>query len=266
MAKVGFDAATTTSGAGAPTKFEKAYLQLYEPSRDGSLAKPGGPLGRVEFQFNPRELTVGKSASWARATGTGNTRSGPPQYNGPLPSKLNLEMFLDASDTQNDSVVKTVELLLGCCVPTSASHAQNRDSPPWVVFRWGGVTGFLAYISSVSAKYSLFTSSGVPIRAVVTVVLEELAGDPPGQNPTSGGLVPRRIHVMSEGDTLPGLAYREYGKAEMWRDLALANDIDDPFRIRLGSTLLLPAAEELMTQRRSARATTPSPEVHHAAR
>lgn len=243
MAKVGIDAATAS--AGGQTKFEKAYLQLYEPSRDGSLSKPGAPLQRIEFQFNPKELTIAKSASWARSTGTGNTRSGPPQYNGPQPSKLNLELFLDASEKQDDSVVTTVDLLLGCCVPTSASHDQNRDSPPWVVFRWGGITGFLAYISSVSAKYTLFTGSGVPIRAVVTVALEEIAGEPPGQNPTSGGLVPRRIHVMSEGDTLAGLAYREYGKADLWRELAEVNGIDDPFRIRLGASVLLPAAEEL---------------------
>lgn len=243
MAKVGFDAATASSGT--PTKFEKAYLQLYEPSRDGSLSKPGAPLQRVEFQFNPKELTVAKTARWARATGTGNTRSGPPQYNGPEPSKLNLELFLDASEKQNDAVVKTVELLLGCCVPTSSSHDQKRDSPPWVIFRWGGVTGFLAYISSVSAKYTLFTGSGVPIRAVVAVVLEELAGQPPGQNPTSGGLVPRRVHVMAEGDTLPALAYREYGRPDLWRELAEVNDIDDPFRIELGRTVLLPAVEEL---------------------
>lgn len=243
MAKVGFEAATASSGA--QTKFEKAYLQLYEPSRDGSLTKPGSPLDRVDFQFNPRELTIAKSASWTRTTGTGNTSSGPPQYNGPQPSKLNLEMFLDASDTQNDSVVKTVELLLGCCVPTSASHGQDRGSPPWAIFRWGGITGFLSYISSVSAKYTLFTSSGVPIRAVVTVVLEELSGSQPGQNPTSGGLVPRRVHVMAEGDTLAGLAYREYGKAAMWREVARLNGIDDPFRIRLGATVLLPALEEL---------------------
>lgn len=243
MAKVAMDAAA--AGAGTPTKFEKAYLQLYEPSRDGSLAKPGAALQRVAFQFNPKELTIAKTAKWTRSTGTGNTRSGPPQYQGPEPSKLNLEMFLDASDTQDDSVVKTVELLLGCCVPTSSSHDQKRDSPPWAVFRWGGITGFLAYISSVSAKYTLFTGSGVPIRATVTVVLEELAGQPPGQNPTSGGLVPRREHVMAEGDTLPALAYREYGRPDLWRALAAVNGIDDPFRIRLGSTVLLPAVEEI---------------------
>jgi len=97
----------------------------------------------------------------------------------------------------------------------------------------------------VSAKYTLFTSGGGPIRAVVSVVLEELSGDPSGQNPTSGGLVPRRVHVMAEGDTLPALAYGEYGRPDLWRAVAAANGIDDPFRVRLGTAVMLPAVEEL---------------------
>ena len=31
----------------------------------------------------------------------------------------------------------------------------------------------------------------------------------------------------------------------MWRPLAAANDIDDPIRLRVGATLILPAAAEL---------------------
>lgn len=244
---VAINSVSSSTGSSAPTKFEQAYLQLYEPSRDGSLSQPGAPLDRIDFQFNPTELTVAKAAKWARATGTGNRSSGPPQYQGPEPAKLDLEMFLDASDNHDDSVVRKVELLLSCCVPTASSHSQNRDSPPWVIFRWGGITGFLAYVSSVSARYTLFSSGGVPIRAVVTLTLEELSGAPPGQNPTSGGLVPRRIHVMGQGDTLAGLAYREYGTAALWRAIAEANGIDDPFRIPAGRTILLPAAEELIT-------------------
>lgn len=237
---------TSTGGSRSATKFEKAYLQLYEPSRDGSLAQPGGELDRVDFQFNPTELTLGKAARWARATGTGQESSGPPQYQGPEPSRLDLELFLDASDSQDNSVVTKVEVLLGCCVPTSSSHSQNRDSPPWVMFRWGGITSFLAYVSQVSARYTLFSSGGLPIRAVVTLTLEELSGNTPRQNPTSGGLMPRRAHRVAEGDTLAALAYAEYGTASLWREVAQANGIDDPFRIRVGSTVLLPAAEELM--------------------
>jgi hypothetical protein len=242
---VAFDATDTGSpGGGARPKLEHAYLQLHEPSSDGSLSKPGAQIGKIDFQFNPKELSLAKSASWTRASGRGNKKSGPPQFNGPQPAKLSLEMFFDASDTQDSSVVKTVERLFACCVPTDASHEQKKGSPPWVLFRWGGLTGFLAYVSSVTVKYTLFTSSGLPVRATCTVTLDELAGEAPKQNPTSGGLVPRRLHVVIEGDTLAGIAYREYGNALMWRALATINGIDDPMRLRPGTRLLLPTAEE----------------------
>ena len=245
-------ASKAAAGTGAPPTLEHAYLQLFEPSKDGSLTNPGSPIGRLEFQFNPKELTLAKTATWSRETTKGARRSAPPQYRGPQPSKLALEMFFDASGVHDGSVVAVVERLFACCVPTSATHQQNKASPPWVLFRWGDLTGFLAYISSVQAKYTLFTSSGLPIRATCTVTLDELAGEPPGQNPTSGGLVPRRLHVVVEGDTLAGVAYREYGDASLWRAVAQVNRVDDPTRLRPGSHLLLPTVDELSRPSRDA--------------
>ncbi len=241
--------AAAKGAAGDRPKLEHAYLQLYAPSKDNSLSNPGAPMERIDFQFNPKELTLAKSASWARDTGKGNKKSGPPQYNGPQPSKLSLEMFFDASEKQDDSVVKTVDKLFACCVPTTESYQQKKASPPWVVFRWGPLTGFLAYISSVSAKYTRFTSGGMPIRAVCTVSLEELAGEAPRQNPTSGGLHPRRVHTIVAGESLATIAFDEYGNPALWRAVAEANRIDDPMRLRSGSRIFLPAAEELVAGR-----------------
>ncbi|BCW71121.1 peptidase M23 [Arthrobacter sp. NicSoilB8] len=233
------------AGGEAALKLSHAYLELFEPSKDGSLDKAGPLLGRIDFQFNPKELTLGKAASWTRHTAKGNKKAGPPQYNGPMPSKLSLEMFFDASAKQDDAVVKRVEKLFSCCTPTPASLKQNKGSPPWVLFRWGQLTGSLSYIASVQVKYTLFTAAGVPVRATCTVALEEIAGDPPKQNPTSGGLVPRRVHVLIEGETLAGIAYNEYGNASLWRAVAAANRIDDPMRLRSGTSVLLPAVNEL---------------------
>jgi nucleoid-associated protein YgaU len=55
------------------------------------------------------------------------------------------------------------------------------------------------------------------------------------------------VHTVVAGDSLPSIAYREYGDPEIWRVVAEANDIDDPLRLRAGTTLLLPAAEEVGT-------------------
>jgi hypothetical protein len=224
---------------------DHASLRLHQPSPDSTLSEPGAEYDSIDFQFNPRDLTFAKTASWARETAKGNQWSGPPQYKGPNPSKLTLEMFFDASARQDNSVVEAVEKLFSCCVPTDESYQKKKGSPPWVRFRWGTLTGFLYYVASVSVKYTLFTSTGTPIRATCTVTLEELAGEPPKGNPTSGGLTPRRVHVLTAGETLAGVAYGEYGDPARWRDVARVNEIDDPLRLRPGTRLLLPTADEL---------------------
>ncbi|EST36974.1 hypothetical protein N566_15430 [Streptomycetaceae bacterium MP113-05] len=235
----------TARGRGdARPKLEHAYLELRTPPPGGSLT-PGGPCGRIDFQFNPRELKLSKGAVWKRSPAKGAKSAGPPEYQGPQPSKLTVEMFFDASDTQDNSVVESVEKLLACCVPTSETRQQQRSSPPWVVFHWGGLTGFPGYVSKVQVNYTLFTSSGVPVRAVCRVTAEEISGETKGQNPTSGALQARRVHRVQAGDTLAHLAWREYGDATAWRVIAEANGIDDPMRLSDGRELLLPALEEL---------------------
>ncbi|MDI2125260.1 LysM peptidoglycan-binding domain-containing protein [Yinghuangia seranimata] len=235
-----------TAGVGGRTaKLERAYLELRHPPSDGGTSQPGPHLGKIEFQFNPKELSLAKSASWQRKPATGVQGAGPVEFKGTEPSKLTLEMFFDATDTMGDKVVKSVEQLFSCCVPTDQSHDQQRGVPPWVIFHWGGLTGFVAYVSQVQVKYTLFTSGGLPVRATCQVTLEEISGEMPGQNPTSGALSARRVHRTVAGDTLAMLAWREYGDPTAWREIAEANDIDDPMRLRPGSELLIPGAEEL---------------------
>jgi hypothetical protein len=99
--------------------------------------KAGASREHIEFQFNPKELTVSKAAKWSRDAQKNSKKSAVPQYGGPEPSKLTLEMFLDASAKQNDKVVTTVEKLFTCCVPTNETHEKKQGAPPLVIFHWG---------------------------------------------------------------------------------------------------------------------------------
>jgi hypothetical protein len=245
---VSFDAAQSggsAAGANGRPNLQHAYLMVHEPSKDGSLSAPGALMFQLDFQFNPKELQLAKSASWKREEAKGNKKSSPPQFTGSQPSKLTLELFFDASTKQDSEVVKNVEKLFSLTVPTESSLTSKKASPPWVVFRWGGLTGFLAYVSQVQAKYTLFTATGLPIRATCTVTLEELSGDAPKQNPTSGGLLPHRVHAVVAGDCLQAIAYQEYGAPTLWRAVAELNHVDDPMRLRPGTRLFLPPLEEL---------------------
>lgn len=242
-----FTAAGTPAapGEGAPPQLTHAYLQLRDPPKDGATAAPGPERGRIDFQFNPREVSLSKSAKWKRDAQRNAKKSGVPEFTGADPVKLSVEMFFDATDTMDASVVRRVETLFTCCAPTEETRQSKKASPPWVILHWGDLVGFPAVVTSVNAKYTLFTPGGTPVRAVCTVALEEISGEQPGQNPTSGSLAARELHVVAAGDTLEAVAYRAYGDPSRWRDLALANDVDDPMRLSLGSTLLVPALEEL---------------------
>ncbi len=231
---------TDTSAVG----LARAELELLQPGK--SPAVPGAPIGSITFQLNPKELTMTKTASWKPEKQKKAASAPPASYQGPEAQKLSVEMFFD--DTQGekgDSVVTRVERLFSACVPTDESRKGEQPSPPWVRFKWGVLTGFVGYIKSVSAKYTLFSSTGTPLRAVCTVALEELAADPGKQNPTSGGLRPRRVHTVREGDTLAAIAYREYGNPALWRQVAEVNGIDDPMRLVRGTSVFLPTAGEL---------------------
>lgn len=219
---------------------ERATLKLFDLTSLG-----GAPRGSIEFQFNPKEVTIQKSAKWERKTAKGAKKAGPPEFSGSEPCKLTLEMFFDASGTQDGSVVEAVEKLFSCTVPTDASTGKQKPSPPLVVLHWGAIASFPAFVTSVSAKYTLFTSTGLPIRALCSVALEEMPNEPWRQNPTSGSDTVRRAHTLVEGDSLASVAYAEYDDPTAWRAIARFNGIDDPMRCPPGTRLILPSPEEL---------------------
>lgn len=234
------------TGDKTPQKVEKAKLIMYESSPTTGGRKLDAEIGSVEFQFNPKELTIAKKAKWESKSTSGAKDAPPPEFKGPDPGQLTLEMFFDATAKHDGSVVEAVDKLFSCCVPTDKSHANNKAMPPLVVFQWGAIKSFQAYVTQVSAKYTLFTPEGTPIRALCTVTLQEMPKEKSKQNPTSGSIAARSIHRVVTGDTLASIAYREYGDPALWRPLAHFNRIDDPSRIPLGSTLMLPSASELL--------------------
>ncbi|MGR4882461.1 peptidase M23 [Streptomyces sp. LARHCF249] len=230
-----------------PSTPTKASLSAFEPPAHAG-AQPGGRIGpELRFRFNPHTLQLSKGAQWTKNVVRAGRPTGVPEFGGAEPRQLSVELFLDATDTRDDSVARSAETLLGWCTPTAASIAAQAPCAPRVMFAWGSFESvkFFAYLSNVSVTYSLFDPNGRPLRATCQVQLIE-SGDPvPGQNPTSGALNARRVHRLVSGDSLEMLAFREYGDATAWRLIAEANGIDDPMRLRPGVELLVPAANEL---------------------
>ena len=238
-----------------PPKPEKAYLAILPPSTDGGGARAAsarsgggggvpGALDQFNFQFNPTEYNVTKTASWKRNPTTGNVDAAVPEFLGANPRTFTVRFFIDGTE-QGSDVGPQLDLLFSCCSPTEETRAQNKPKPPFVLFGWGTNTSFVACVTSVSADYRMFSPEGKCLRASGVLTLEEIPTDQRRQNPTSGGLAARRTHVVVDGDTLASVAYREYGRPDLWRALAETNGIDDPMRLAAGRHLLVPAPEEL---------------------
>jgi nucleoid-associated protein YgaU len=215
----------------------KAYLQLLNPPSQAG-GQPGGSIKRIELTFNPKELTVKRTAKYEdRAT----KKSAPPEYKGLEPGSISVEVFLD-KELCGD-VSQAVTTLFSCLEPVSQNKYTN-PTPPVVTYGWGKHTYVTADEKSVSTKYTLFDNAGNPIRATCTVDIQEAKQAPARTNPTSGGIAPRSVHTMSLGDTLMSVAWQEYAKPAYWRAVAKANGIDDPQRVPLGTVLLLPSPQD----------------------
>ncbi|HEY3606885.1 MAG TPA: peptidase M23 [Pseudonocardiaceae bacterium] len=223
----------------------RALLTIMEPpARVG--ARPGGELAKVQLQFNPEKLSMTKSTSWRRKPARMASQASLPEFVGSGPRTLSLEVFLDATATHDKSVEKNVEQLMVACVPTPRSLAAKKPASPWVRFDWGTATttSFDGVLTMFSVSYPLFDVDGTPLRATCSLTIEEAGVDAPGQNPTSGSLEARNTHQVVAGDSLPLLAWREYGDPAAWRAIAEANDIDDPMILLPGAELLLPGRTE----------------------
>ncbi|GAA3356961.1 MULTISPECIES: LysM peptidoglycan-binding domain-containing protein [Saccharopolyspora] len=223
----------------------RAEILIMEPPAKVG-AKPGATLKRVKLQFNPNKLALTKSTEWRRKPARMAAESALPEFVGSGPRSLQLEVFLDATEKHDDSVEKKVEDLMVACVPTPKSLAAKTPASPWVRFEWGTArtTSFDGVLNSFSVDYSLFDVDGKPLRATCSLGIEEASVDTPGQNPTSGSDSARRTHRVIAGDSLPQIAWNEYGDATAWRYVAEANGIDDPMVLVPGSELLVPALDE----------------------
>lgn len=220
-------------------QFAKAQFDLREPVAGKKSFAPGGSIGTIKFLFNPKDYSMSLQSGWNFKPQKKSAE--PPEFTGHQMRTLDVEVFLDATDTPDGTVADAVEALFSTVRPTEKSLAAGTPFPPIVVFSWGDARPFVGVVKAVSVTLTLFRPSGQPVRATCKVSMQEFAPQPEGQNPTSGARRSTRAHQVMLGDSLASIASREYGDPTLWRAIAKVNDIDDPFRLRVGAELLIPS-------------------------
>jgi hypothetical protein len=188
----------------------------------------------IPLRFNPTEYQLQKSNNFAEI-GIPGLESPPIQFVRGAAEKLTLEALADTSDTLEDVREKYVNKLRNLLRLNSELHA-----PPIVAFSWDTQV-FKGVLESLNIAYVLFSPDGVPLRARLSIALKEYrpAAIQYKETPTLSPDFDKSF-VVRRGDTLSGIAGQVYRDPSRWREIARANGIVDPRRLRPGDTLRLP--------------------------
>ena len=223
-----------------------------------TVAKKGKPGPPIEVQYNPNSLTFEKAPKIADIP--------IPGLDAPLrqfvrnqAETVSVELFFDTTETGTGanatSVTTLTDKFYGLVKIDPLTHA-----PPICTFIWGKQfpgdrlpemyknqrrTEFKCLVTKVKQDFTLFSPEGTPLRAVLTLTLEEY-------RPLTEQLQQldlqsadhTRSHVVAEGNTLASIAWQYLEHPTQWRHIASANAIDDPRRISVGMALIIPPAGE----------------------
>ena len=220
------------------------------------------PFEMVEFDFNPDSLKFTRKAESANRANASPAGMGatPSILLKTQPKSLQGTGYLVGDDVEDrakqlyswmDPGGGLLGQLIGAAVGALTGGRINlaAKKPP-LIFQWGTQI-MRCTMDAVQVSFERFSASGTPDRANINfTVIEEanIFGMLP-TNPTSGGLPGRQRHVVSASENVQTISTAAYGNPGLWRGVAEANGIDDPFRVKPGDTIYLPNANEIVRNR-----------------
>jgi LysM repeat protein len=193
---------------------------------------------RINALFNPEEYSVNQDNNFAVQPVPG--LSGPlVQFVNGNMRTLEMELLFDTYDTPTP-VKRDVRLETGKVLKLMdidpALHA-----PPLLRVSWASLQ-FRCVLARANQKFQMFGDDGKPVRARVTCTFNEVID--PAQEAKE---VKRqtadytKVHVVTAGETLSGIAAQLYDDPQAWRPIAIANGISDPRDITPGQALRVPS-------------------------
>lgn len=191
----------------------------------------------VRCMFNPYEYTLSKQNQWQEQPTRGKNVGSSSFVKGGSQT-LKLTLYFDSSLEEDKDVRKYTDRLWEMMMVEDKSKDKEagKGVPPEVAFEWGRLY-FRAVLTNMSQKYTLFTEDGTPVRCQVDITLEQKIDredyrkrtDPPPM-PDVGTEVTAvagdRIDNIAAGSAAPSM-----------RDIAEANNIDNPLNIPSGARL-----------------------------
>jgi len=187
----------------------------------------------IPVMFNPPHYQLQKTNQFAEV-GIPGLGSSLLQFVKGSAQTLTMELFFDTTDEGLD-----VRLITGLVLALTDVNSDTH-APPHLLFIWGSLI-FPCVLESVTQKFDYFNTFGMPLRATLTVSFKghDLLQDLLSKIPLLSA--DRAKHrEFKDGETLQQIAAQEYDDPRQWREIAEANNIDNPLTVRAGQGLTIP--------------------------
>ena len=156
----------------------------------------------ITFMFNPNALSFSRSMSLEQSPGS-RTQSGQTKssFKHPNPYSLKIDnIILDTYET-GKSVLEHVGKFTKA-VEFSQKGEGEKMRPPIYTFTWGQQTYLRCFVKSFDFKLTLFLADGTPVRAVISLTLEQV--DPPTSPRSQGASNPSAQQRQASGGLFLG--------------------------------------------------------------
>jgi len=199
---------------------------------------------RVSVMFNPEEYSVNKDLTYAQSAVPGLSAPLLQFVHGNM-GTLEMELFLDTYEAhregskvlneQGGDVRDLLRKILALMEIDRTTHA-----PPVLLFTWASLS-FTCVLARASQRFVMFRPDGTPVRARVQVTFNEFRNAKLEAKEIKRETADySKLRLVGEGETLSSIANDVYRDARLWRPIAIANEIDEPRALAVGTQLLVP--------------------------
>jgi hypothetical protein len=223
--------------------------------------------GLFELQINPEQYSRHFSVKFEHPKEQGSKRV-ESQFNYIDYEKLDLKFTIDGTGVVGDGLGFTTDAVnlasagigaignaLGADIPANVAFVSTKllqlqqtvygiidetHRPPFILVNWGKLT-FVGELENMTHAFTLFHSSGLPLRVEVTLQIMERrtkAGLDAALSLLSPDLTRKR--QVKSSDNILTLCEEVYEKPDYYLEVAKANNLSNFRRIEAGKELLFP--------------------------
>ena len=202
--------------------------------------------------YNPSTLTVNHSVTHEckKRLQSGNISK---KFLRTDPRTMSVELFFDGTGASPSNLSgfgvdvaslapgpNDVDIQIQTFLKLGYQIASATHQPNYMMMVWGTFV-MTAVLKSANVTYSMFDTDGRPLRAKMTISVEEYIDFSlwTKERKLNSADVSKSITVVA-GDTLPLLCFKEYGNANLYQQVAEVNNLTNYRDLEPGMELLFP--------------------------